>query len=364
MAIFFSLILRSFFEKKLIQMKHQYLTAVCVILFSFSQASAQWKKISVPGRTDSTEYLTAQKSEAELVLLTKRQKVYSYKSGEDVRYRVSSDIRLGRFLAKRKMTDVFADGSDLWYQTYKSRFLSRGHYDAVYYFDSQSNKAVRAQALDAVFENVERITGSFFSEAKDILVFSTRCSGIVVRTDNQFIKRVSYNSALMDNCLNAIAVDGQGHLWLASQTAGLLEYNLRTDSCRSFNIDNSVLSSNRIRDVKTGGNNTVYFRDYSGDLYTIMNGAAVVNISEHFGAYKDPDLLHYSPDKRGGLWLYFASDSVFRIARLDRKNQLKELPAEDYPFEPGRYAVYAVYALRDEFLLFTSSGLYSYRFPK
>jgi hypothetical protein len=342
-------------------MKYQWLLSVCIIFCGFTQASAQWKKISVPNHPDSTKYLTAQKSDDEVVLLTKSQKIYLYKSSEGIHYKGDSDIRLGRFLARREIAEIYPDGDNLWYQMYQRRFLSRGHYDAVYFFDVDSDKAVNAQTTDSLFENVERITGSFYSEAKDILVFSTRCSGLTVRSNNRFHKRVSYNSSLMDNCLNALAVDEQGHIWLASQTAGLLEYNLRKDSCRSFNIDNSVLTSNRIRNVKTGGKGAVYFNDYSGNLYTIKNDSAV-NLTEHIGAYEDPQLEHFSPDRQGGLWLYFTPDSMFRIAHLDRDSRLTELPSEDYPFEPAQYSVSAMYALRDELLLFTSSGIYSYRF--
>lgn len=344
-------------------MKYAWFIIVLLPVSVFAQDVGEWYKVTVPGQSDSADYISTRQNIDKVLFMSKKQEIYVYEDSKGLSYQGSSDVNLKRFMAKREIAHVFSAGENLWFQMYYRGFMSRGHYDDILFYDEQKGRAKDAKGVDRLFRGVDRLTGTFYAPSKDILVMSTLCSGLLLRSNAGFRKIATFNSALMDNCLNALAVDAQGHIWLASQTAGLLEYNLRTDECRSFNTDNSVVASNYIRNVKIGGANQVYFSDGAGGLYR-QNDKGLTLINAILDAEKQTVPLAYSPDSEGKLWLYAASDTVYRVAAFDKQNAYTELPAEDYPFEPSQYAVHAIYALRSELLLFTDGGLFVYRFAE
>lgn len=128
--------------------------------------------------------------------------------------------------------------------------IGAGH--GVIYFDSKKS-TFRAYGLSTL--PLRHPTAIAEDESGNIWMASQKGGGLVKwkRSSDQFtIMHATDSTPFIDEGINSIATDGHGHLWIASSSSGLVEYDLKSGRFTVYGRENG-LSYERIDEMNVSG---------------------------------------------------------------------------------------------------------------
>jgi ligand-binding sensor domain-containing protein len=202
-------------------------------------------------------------------------------------------------VASPHIRSILLDDAQLWVGTWLRGLAKRDADGAWTQYDMDNSPLPDVNVAHLVSDG----TGGAWLSPKHEAFFTDGPGGLThLSADGTWTTYTRYNSELPTNQFNALAADGQGGVWAASNFG--LTHVPASGAWTVYNMDNSALPTNYQRDVEVH-DGYVWLATPKG-LYRLENGAW-----QQYPLLTDMDVQHITFDDKGGLWVINSDNQFF-----------------------------------------------------